>query len=178
MTVEPILFHAIDDAESETKTILSNWNLEDDMRHVRNLPPIERPAPVPRRLLTLLQAGADPNLCDQKGQSPLHYAIENRRNAAIEYLHQFGADPNKPDSSGLTALAFSEKREGNVGRYVALALSRQPMHLRSVSGSSRLASYARPICSLAAHCSDQPLVAEPSPLQEMANEVSPDRPNM
>lgn len=122
----PILFHAIDDAEIEAKTLLSNWNVEDDERRVRKLPALERSAPTPTRLLALLQAGADPNLCDQKGQSPLHYAIANQRHTAIEYLHQFGADPNKPDSSGLTAIAFSEKRSGTVNNYVAQSLRQQP----------------------------------------------------
>ena len=106
----PILFYAIDDSEVEVRTTMANWFQNDQEQRMRNLPAINHGESIPRRLEALLQAGADPNLCDQHGQSPLHYAIAKQRSEAIQLLYDYGADINKPDASGVSPLEFDKQK--------------------------------------------------------------------
>jgi cytohesin len=52
----------------------------------------------------LLAAGADPNVKDLDGHTPLHYAAEQCRADIAELLLKHGADPNARDNQGETPL--------------------------------------------------------------------------
>jgi formylglycine-generating enzyme required for sulfatase activity/WD40 repeat protein len=109
-TGSPILFRAIDHVKAEIDIIVSNQNLDDQSREIRNLPPLDRDEPISKVLDALLESGADPNLCDRDGQSPLHYAITKQNWAAVKMLYAYGADPHKPDGSGLSAVELAKQR--------------------------------------------------------------------
>ncbi|KAL3451363.1 ankyrin repeat-containing domain protein [Aspergillus insuetus] len=57
----------------------------------------------------LLQHGANPDLCDGKGQSPLHIALHGgyRRNQMVKILLEGGANPNLVDEEGNTPLGLA-----------------------------------------------------------------------
>jgi ankyrin repeat protein len=57
----------------------------------------------------LLQHGADPDLCDGKGESPLHIALKGgyRRNQMVKILLEGGANPNLVDEEGNTPLGLA-----------------------------------------------------------------------
>ncbi|KAL4998443.1 ankyrin repeat-containing domain protein [Aspergillus recurvatus] len=63
----------------------------------------------PEGLLYLLQRGADPDLCNGKGQSPLHIAAGGgyRRKSIVRTLLENGANPNQVDSDGNTPLSLA-----------------------------------------------------------------------
>ncbi len=46
------------------------------------------------RVRELVEAGADPNLFDDLGKTPLHYACKNENFAIAEYLIEHGAEVN------------------------------------------------------------------------------------
>lgn len=56
------------------------------------------------RIAELLDAGADCNVRDKKGQTPLMVAADNISYGAALYLLSRGADPNLSDRDGNTAL--------------------------------------------------------------------------
>ncbi len=110
----PILFYAIDDAEYEIKDDQSTREAEMAEKRLQKLPTVPRqewPIPVPKRLVSLLDAGADANRCDQDGLTPLRYAMKNGQGSAIPYLIEYGADPNKPDASGVSDADFAKRRQ-------------------------------------------------------------------
>ncbi|KAL7691328.1 putative ankyrin repeat-containing domain-containing protein [Plasmopara halstedii] len=67
----------------------------------------------------LLEQGADVNVRDRLGLTPLHWAVQMRREeispanrlSIIRTLLQHGADPRKPDASGITPLQIACRKE-------------------------------------------------------------------
>lgn len=59
----------------------------------------------------LLQSNADINARGEKGFTPLHYAVEQRRIEVVEYLLSVGADPCIINDNGDTAQDLAELLE-------------------------------------------------------------------
>jgi len=57
-----------------------------------------------------LEKGANPNLTDKNGKTPLMNAAYKGNLAIVKLLLEFGADPNLKDSSGQSALDMAEKK--------------------------------------------------------------------
>ncbi|MCY4402831.1 MAG: ankyrin repeat domain-containing protein [Candidatus Poribacteria bacterium] len=58
----------------------------------------------------LLENGADPNITDDKGQTPLHFiAQKGVGKNQVQLLIEHGADPNARDDSGQTPLDYAKK---------------------------------------------------------------------
>lgn len=60
-------------------------------------------------LIFLLKKGADPNVYDNDGQTPLTLAILNNKPEAVDALVKGGADPNYPAMTGKKPLAIAEE---------------------------------------------------------------------
>src|SRR5262249_42771407 len=58
---------------------------------------------------TLLNAGCDINAADNKGRTPLMYAVIFERRVAVDLLLKRGADINAKDHDGLSALDWAQK---------------------------------------------------------------------
>lgn len=56
---------------------------------------------------SFLEAGADPNVCDETGHSALHIAVEYGDLEIMKLLLDAGADPNKREENGWTPLHFA-----------------------------------------------------------------------
>ncbi|DBA03315.1 TPA: hypothetical protein N0F65_011674 [Lagenidium giganteum] len=69
----------------------------------------------------LFEHKADPNKADRLGFTPLHWAVQMRREEVsstnrlemIRMLLQNGADPKKPDTGGTTPLTIASKKENS-----------------------------------------------------------------
>jgi ankyrin repeat protein len=59
--------------------------------------------------LFLLDAGANPNLANELGRTPLHGAIQSRNDETVRLLLSHGADPNAGDREGITPLMIASK---------------------------------------------------------------------
>ncbi|GMF10376.1 unnamed protein product [Phytophthora lilii] len=74
---------------------------------------------IDRAAQVLLEHGADANVSDRLGFTPLHWAVQMRREevstssrlATIRILLHHGANPRKPDSSGTTPLLIASRKE-------------------------------------------------------------------
>ena len=55
----------------------------------------------------LLDKGADPNLADNRGKTPLHLAAENGRFVVVQTLLDYRADVGTRDGHGWTALHYA-----------------------------------------------------------------------
>ncbi len=53
-------------------------------------------------VLLAVSKGADPNLKDKKGDSPLHIAVSNGERDVVQLLIDHGADFNAKDAEGNT----------------------------------------------------------------------------
>ena len=58
-------------------------------------------------LVTLLDAGADPHVGNDRGYTPLHYAADNGNSAVLAALLDVGADPNVRGTDGSTPLHWA-----------------------------------------------------------------------
>lgn len=59
----------------------------------------------------LLKAGADPNIKDKGGFTPLQWAAQEKQLSAMKILISFGADVNNISKKGNTAITFSEENK-------------------------------------------------------------------
>ena len=57
--------------------------------------------------IALLKQGADVNITDDNGSTPLHWAIRTESIESIEFLIEQGADVNAADDNGLTPLHWT-----------------------------------------------------------------------
>ena len=64
----------------------------------------------PEAVQFLLDRGADPNLQNKKGQTPLHYAAYNNNPKIAKYLIDHGADINARDKSGQTPIQLTNNK--------------------------------------------------------------------
>ena len=62
----------------------------------------------PEALAQVIRAGADVNLIDDNGRTPLHFAIETQAEAALMQLLRLGADPDIQTGLGQSPRAFCE----------------------------------------------------------------------
>lgn len=66
-------------------------------------------------ILSLIDAGADPNATAAGGVTPLHRAVRNRCSAAVDVLLRAGADPRLENDSGSTASDLAQWTTGRGG---------------------------------------------------------------
>lgn len=66
---------------------------------------------------TLLQHGADLNICIPQGHSPLHYAAEARDPGCLQPLLDYGADVTQCDVEGQTALHYAAQHRDDVAYF-------------------------------------------------------------
>ncbi len=59
-------------------------------------------------LKALLDAGADPNIPNELGKTPIFYTVSNNRIGSTWLLLMYGTDPNIRDSYGHTPLYYAE----------------------------------------------------------------------
>lgn len=69
-------------------------------------------------LLTLIKNGADINLPDQKGRTPLHVSLENGHLFVMKILMEYNAEVNLMDKDGKTPLHLAS----NMGNYEASSI--------------------------------------------------------
>jgi hypothetical protein len=63
----------------------------------------------------LVEAGADPNVLDKSGVSPLHKAIRTRCASAVRTLLDLGADPAGANKNGSTPMLLASQNTGRGG---------------------------------------------------------------
>jgi Ankyrin repeats (many copies)/Ankyrin repeat len=83
-----------------------------------------------RTVQCLLQLGADPNVADKNGTTPLHRAVRNRCAAAVKALLDGGSDLHVPNGSGSTAIQLARWTTGRGGSGMAAARAEQQEILR------------------------------------------------
>lgn len=96
--------------------------------------------------LLLLKAGADPNMQNQKGLTPLHYAVREGNHGLIEALISHGADANVLDHEGRSAFDFTEQ-SGTEGLFDFLktVIERAALNTAVPSGQAHFALPMTPV---------------------------------
>jgi ankyrin repeat protein len=61
-------------------------------------------------VVLLLENGADPNLPNNRGETPLMHAANSDRPDLLQTLLMFGADPNSKDKNGMTVLDHAKNQ--------------------------------------------------------------------
>jgi ankyrin repeat protein len=95
--LELLLAHGADPNANDGSWSLLHYAVYEDISIVRNL----------------LDKGANPNVIDTGGKSPLHYAAEEGRRPAVELLIARGADLNTKDYEGRTPLSLAKEKGHN-----------------------------------------------------------------
>jgi hypothetical protein len=78
----------------------------------------------------LISIGADPNVPDGTGVSPLHRAVRTRSAAAVRALVEGGADPRRPSKTGSTPLHLAVQTTGRGGSGSTQAREQQALIVR------------------------------------------------
>ena len=86
----------------------------------------------------LIRAGADPNVTDKSGVTPLHRAVRTRSAAAVEALLAGGAEPRSRNGSGSTPLHLAVQNTGasNSGTPHAIEQQREIIGLLLRAGAT------------------------------------------
>ena len=87
-------------------------------------------------ILSLVEAGADPNAKAAGGVTPLHRAVRNRCSAAVEALLSVGADPHLANDSGSIASDLAHWTTGRGGTGSAEAKAEQEIIIRLLDRTS------------------------------------------
>ncbi|HMG86277.1 MAG TPA: ankyrin repeat domain-containing protein [Terracidiphilus sp.] len=85
----------------------------------------------------LVEAGADPNVFDKSGVSPLHKAVRTRCAAAVRTLLDLGADPAGPNKNGSTPVLLAKQNTGRGGTGLPEAKLQQQEILRLLEERAR-----------------------------------------
>ncbi len=64
----------------------------------------------PNAPAVMLELGADPNIANHEGITPLHRAVDAEDLETVELLLAYGADPNRKDDWGRTPMALAQHR--------------------------------------------------------------------
>ncbi len=100
------LLNAIMDGDPEAAREALRWDPDQRDDLLDGFPPLTwacRPPNAPV-VQALLDAGANPNVCDEEGESPLHVAAAERCVECAAALIAAGADVNKATAEGKTPL--------------------------------------------------------------------------
>ena len=105
---------AVAEAHLEAVRLLVHFGAELDLRDLDGLSALQLamqcrkiPSTDPQLLRILLEEGADPNVQDQNGRTPLHMAAFESQLEAVEILTEFGADLQTRDNDGHTAVQLA-----------------------------------------------------------------------
>ncbi len=66
-------------------------------------------------ITVLLEAGADPDVTDGRGVTPLHRAVRTRCAAAVSALLEGGADPQRKNRNGSSPIMLATQNSGRGG---------------------------------------------------------------
>jgi ankyrin repeat protein len=102
------LFFRYVDAEATLRTIMQHLSSGKDPDLKRGISNLLHPCVRDSEsefLKFLLKYGADPNVRDESGETPLHKAANNRK-ALLQLLLNYGADPNSTDKYGNSPLHY------------------------------------------------------------------------
>lgn len=88
-------------------------------------------------VVTLLMAGADPNVQTKSGMTVLHAAAFNNRDLLMPMLVAAGADPNKIDSRGRTPLIVASQM-GNTNPVTILIEAGAQIEFRDSKGNTAI----------------------------------------
>jgi hypothetical protein len=83
----------------------------------------------------LIEAGADPNVTDRRGVTPLHRAIRTRCAGAVKALLDGGADSRKPNGNGSTPMVLAERNTGRGGSGSPAAKAQQAQIIQLLEDS-------------------------------------------